>query len=83
MLVLRKTYFETLALLVEVEGVAEPDDKDQIEDAEEGSEDGDGCPREAHQVNRDCLNEGRNGLISVCSPQRQGRGLEGRDKQMR
>ena len=58
---LRKTYFETLALLVEVEGVAEPDDKDQIEDAEEGSEDGDGCPGEAHQVDRDCLNEGRNG----------------------
>ena len=47
-------------MLVEVEGVAEPDDKDQIEDAEEGSEDGDGCPGEAHEVDRDCLKEGCN-----------------------
>ena len=58
MLLFKKTYFETLALLVEVEGVAEPDDKDQIEDAEEGSEDGDSCPGEAHQVDRDCLKKG-------------------------
>ena len=63
----KRIYFETLALLVEVEGVAKPDDKDQIEDAEEGCEDGNGCPGEAHKVDRDRLEEGynHNGLMTL------------------
>ena len=85
-MVFKKAYFETLALLIEVEGVAEPEDKDEIEDAEEGSEDGDGCPRDAHEVNRDCLKEGCNdaGLMVgwVCLPQRQGPEQEDKDIQM-
>ena len=66
MLIFKNTYFESLALFVEVERVAKPEYENQIEDAEEGGEDGDGRPGEAHQVNGDCLKERCNdaGLVN-------------------